>query len=237
MNGNSGCKLELIKGVVRKTSPSTEYNPRLLKQVEKQDAFKHPEIFTPKIYDMGKTCGLVYFDMEYISGQSLYQFCKTNTFKSIERLLHPFTTSKYSNKSCKKEIRNKCESLAGFPMEILDYFDLTLPTGSCHGDATFENILIKNDTMYLIDFLDSYVESPSIDQSKIMQDSFCGWSYRHSRNKPLHNLVMINEMFESRINYLLLLINLYRIIPYSLNNTEQNSWIQKNIKKVMTEIS
>ena len=53
--GLSGCKLELINGLLRKHSASTEYNSRLISQAEKQIVFSkriYKNIETPKVHDM-----------------------------------------------------------------------------------------------------------------------------------------------------------------------------------------
>ncbi len=54
--------------------------------------------------------------------------------------------------------------------------DMMLPVGKCHGDLTFSNILFNGNNYYLIDFLDSFVESPLLDIVKIRQDSAYLWS-------------------------------------------------------------
>ena len=51
-----------------------------------------------------------------------------------------------------------------------------LPIGVCHGDLTFSNILFTANTYYLIDFLDSFIESPLMDVVKLRQDSAHMWS-------------------------------------------------------------
>lgn len=54
--------------------------------------------------------------------------------------------------------------------------EMELPVGVCHGDLTFSNILFNGNNYYLIDFLDSFVESPLLDIVKIRQDSSFLWS-------------------------------------------------------------
>ena len=53
---------------------------------------------------------------------------------------------------------------------------IDIPVGICHGDLTFSNILFNGNNYYLIDFLDSFIESPLMDIVKIRQDSFHLWS-------------------------------------------------------------
>ncbi len=53
---------------------------------------------------------------------------------------------------------------------------IDIPVGFCHGDLTFSNILFNGNNYYLIDFLDSFIESPLMDIVKIRQDSRHLWS-------------------------------------------------------------
>lgn len=53
---------------------------------------------------------------------------------------------------------------------------IDIPVGICHGDLTFSNILFNGNNYYLIDFLDSFIESPLMDIVKIRQDSYHLWS-------------------------------------------------------------
>ena len=45
--------------------------------------------------------------------------------------------------------------------------EIEIPMGKCHGDLTFSNILFNGNNYYLIDFLDSFIESPLLDLVKI----------------------------------------------------------------------
>ncbi|TGX82108.1 hypothetical protein E5358_08605 [Palleniella muris] len=53
---------------------------------------------------------------------------------------------------------------------------LQIPVGRCHGDLTFSNILFNGNNYYLIDFLDSFIESPLLDMVKLRQDTCYRWS-------------------------------------------------------------
>ncbi|MBQ9502336.1 MAG: aminoglycoside phosphotransferase family protein [Lentisphaeria bacterium] len=50
------------------------------------------------------------------------------------------------------------------------------PVGVCHGDLTLSNMLFQGSTVYLIDFLDSFVETPLMDLVKLRQDTRYCWS-------------------------------------------------------------
>ena len=51
------------------------------------------------------------------------------------------------------------------------------PIGVCHGDLTFSNLLFQEGRIFLIDFLDSFVESPLMDLVKLRQDTRYLWSH------------------------------------------------------------
>ena len=87
--GLSGCSLELINDrVLRKYSPTTDYNSRLLSQADKQVVFGnriYKNIDAPKVYDIQEN----YFDMEYIRGSNFHEFVQkeniSNTKHSIQQ--------------------------------------------------------------------------------------------------------------------------------------------------------
>lgn len=54
--------------------------------------------------------------------------------------------------------------------------EICIPVGVCHGDLTFSNILFNGNNYYLIDFLDSFIESPIMDMVKLRQDTAHLWS-------------------------------------------------------------
>ena len=82
--GLSGCSLELINDrVLRKYSPTTDYNSRLLSQADKQVVFGdriYKNIDAPKVYDIQKN----YFDMEYVAGKSFDEFFSIASVNDIE---------------------------------------------------------------------------------------------------------------------------------------------------------
>lgn len=237
LTGNSGCKISIIDNfTIRKQSKSIEYNDRLLKQIQKQKLFTHSILKTPKIYNIGKENDLLFFDMEYIKGQNFYDFCIVQKFNQIEQIIKLFfpTKNKINTTNVYNLLLNKCKLLDNFPLHILDEVSWNCELKTCHGDFTFENIIISNDEIYLIDFLDSFLESPIIDESKMMQDTYCFWSYRNKTYTPIHNLFLINELLETKQNYILLLVHLYRIVPYANEDTKR--WLNTQIQNVTKKI-
>jgi thiamine kinase-like enzyme len=115
---------------------------------------------------------------------------------------------------------------------------LTVPVGICHGDLTFSNILVSNlghtseyQKTILIDFLDSFVETPMQDMVKLRQDTVYYWSsYLYSQeidssrldtvfryiDKKIHNH-FIKYSFYTEHYKLFQTINLLRVLCYCKN--------------------
>lgn len=228
LNGHSGCSVTLLDCcIVRKTSSSKEYNDRLITQMKKQKLFTHEDIFTPKILNEGyDKFGNFYFDMEYIKGDSLCNIFKKESLPTCEYFLEQIKTI--------HKDRNKKENILSIVLkklkelncdneniQILTQCDWTVDIGFCHGDLTFENIIISKNKIYLIDFLDSFVDSPIIDEAKLLQDCFCYWSFKESYI-PKRKLIHVCDKFNTKQHYCMLLIHLLRILPYSSIKIKEN---------------
>lgn len=106
---------------------------------------------------------------------------------------------------------------------------INIPMGKCHGDLTFSNILFNGNNYYLIDFLDSFIESPLIDIVKFRQDSAFHWStLMYSKPFDKTRLKIISSTIDQKINDLFLkydwyvsyydifqLMNFLRILQYA----------------------
>lgn len=240
--GHSGCKLFLdnsSKSVI-KVSSDQNYNGRLTIQMEKQRFFKHDILKTPAIYEYGVNDeGLFQFRMDYVNGIKFSDYVLNNpTYKSIEILNRIYTFIKGNikdsvssgNKSVLKKL-NELENNGVNPDLIFSLRNLLkdseFPGGYCHGDLTLENIIIFDEKIYLIDFLDSYIDSPFQDVSKLFQDFYFLWSFRtkpsninaHIRCKALGSF-MYSKFNANDLKSIDILaaINLLRIVPYSDNN-------------------
>ena len=75
--------------------------------------------------------------------------------------------------------------------------------GRCHGDLTLSNLLVQehlDDRLVIIDFLDSFVESPLADLAKICQDLFYGWTLRQqTRPYDRTRLFVIFQCFREQL--------------------------------------
>ena len=108
--------------------------------------------------------------------------------------------------------------------------ELTIPIGICHGDLTFSNILFNGNNYYLIDFLDSFIETPLQDIVKIRQDTQFRWSqlmytkpYDATRlrivcdkiDREIHQYFTRKYQWYSDNYPVMQLMNILRILPYA----------------------
>ncbi|NJN76485.1 MAG: phosphotransferase [Synechococcaceae cyanobacterium RL_1_2] len=102
----------------------------------------------------------------------------------------------------------------------------------CHGDLTFSNMIFtRTGKIYLIDFLDSFIESPLVDLVKLRQDTRFYWSLTIDTQLESHKVCKVKQVLtymEQRFKaYLdrqpahlqrwydyLEIFNLVRIMPY-----------------------
>lgn len=268
LGGHSGCAIDKVESsdkkvsFVRKTSSCVEYNPRLAAQIEKQRRYRRRGIKTPRIIDVGYTeSGLMYFDMEYVEGKQLSEYIKDNPVEDaiyiIDKLMAFKPEPKNSNDS-ESLIKNKLSSLkeslsrydASSPCRMalseLENFNFELHSCGCHGDLTFENIIVtEKKDVYMIDFLDSFIDCYEIDISKLLQDAFCGWTYRFEKlnDETICKLRVIGSYIEnaykSKTNSesgstlrAMLLFTLLRIYPYA-KDKETVEFLDKNVLKIL----
>lgn len=253
MSGHSGCTVYLCeargKKFIRKYSANEDYNDRLKSQMNKQIIFRdiNSKIKTPVVFDSGIEQDLFYFDMDYIAGNLFSDFISLNQISKIEPIIRKIVDfiDKKNVKFCnyQSDIEVKISMLkTQCTLEYIKYFDYCLDhdwtsvrTAFCHGDLTFENILIYNSDVYFIDFLDSFIESPLIDISKMLQDVLLLWSWRGEEVRPfIKNIYILNLIKNLTCNYnwesikRLLILNVLRILPYA-NNTNY-SYINDKLK-------
>lgn len=145
----------------------------------------------------------------------------------------PAVTTDQPEGPCSKKNRLKPE-IADLMNRCQQVFDslqpMTIPVGVCHGDLTFSNILFNGNNYYLIDFLDSFIETPLQDIVKIRQDTSYRWS-QLMYTKPYDAVRLrivcdkidreIDEYFSCKYpwyaaNYRVMqLMNILRILPYA----------------------
>lgn len=242
--GNSGCKIELINDTtIRKYSSSTDYNVRLHKQFNKQNMFIPTDVISsPQVSHIQLEEGLLRGEMDFILGQSFIQYfqlenLKTikNTFVHLVNYIQKAIDKSSINVIDKDLFKKKFKSL-----NITDYttsfISVEYPVNVCHGDLTLSNIIFKNNKIYLIDFLDSFIETPYQDIIKLRQDTLFKWSLlklknkNFDRNKISQVLYYLNDMItDSFYDHIKLAsfkqlekMNYLRILPYCTVDETRN---------------
>lgn len=270
LKGYSGCPLYLINSgerlIVRKLSATRDYNKRLQQQCLKQAEFvEEGVVTTPDVIAEGYTDdNLYFFEMEYIKGQTFsnyLQTCSIDDFLGRLKVLVNWCISSDVNYCNQDEIRtifltkiNHLKSLNSNLKDNETIFNFMnqvswerVPHSDCHGDLTTQNILIYQDKIYLLDFLDSFYDSWMIDIAKLLQDLELGWSFRYEDLSMETKLKMRmgTQYIVDRLNnfswggacqlvYSLLLLNILRISPYCKDELTY-SWIERSCDYLLTK--
>lgn len=271
LGGHSGCKILLCETedndiFVRKISSGLDYNKRLQEQARKQLEFHSDVIKVPDIYRQGTgNDGLFYFDMEYIQGITLAEYMNTIEIGKVRGMVETIVKNIISSKtesadvdesifldkieSLKDKLMDKHNNVVNEALDVLDTHSWKrfLKT-QCHGDLTLENIIIKDNQLYLIDFLDSFYDCWIMDISTLMQDVQALWSYRYQNKININTiirLIVFRDILMDTVkklsydNYLevyyALLLKLIRIYPYA-QDEETYKFLDKKTVSVLAII-
>ncbi len=244
---------------IHKSTHDAGYVPRLVNQANKQIAaskIEYQNIRVPKVFEVLQTDKDATIKMEYIYSRNFIEHFEQAGFEQIKYLigaikyfidleishseirtvLANILTDKMADvaRKVEKNIHLKddieAQELVKRSSKIMNAVgDMDLPVGMCHGDLTFSNILFNGNNYYLIDFLDSFIESPLLDIVKIRQDTAYLWSTL-MYNKPFDKVRLsiisekidaaIDEYFKSKYKWYrdyympLQLMNFLRILQY-----------------------
>ena len=256
LGGHSGCGIFLIEAddgavFVRKTSKDPAYNSRLQAQCAKQRSFVGSRLLSPAVLGDGfDEEGRFFFDMEYIQGVTLAEYIKTMEIGKIKGLVNTLVENLVpvdvagvdaetadKTRRCFKEKLDSLDhalSRTGNPhvkaaLALLRDHDWgNLTPSPCHGDLTLENIIVRDDRLYLIDFLDSFYDSWILDMGTLLQDVQAMWSYRKGQSVSMNTvlrLIVFRDLLLDAIKdidsryiseiYYALLMKLVRIYPYT----------------------
>jgi len=210
--------------------------------MEKQQTFSHSILETPQVYDLGYTTdGLFYFDMEYIHGVNLNIYFERERLHRCLEIIDLVTSFQTTTKQVDitAQVVDKIQNirLDENTKEVLMTSNWVIDVGYGHGDLTFENIIVNKNKIYLIDFLDSFVNGPLIDQSKLLQDAFCYWSFKNQSSVPKRKLLPVRDRFNSKQHYSMLLLHLVRAIPYAnINKKQEIICMIKNVKSQINQL-
>ena len=243
--GNSGFSVTLIEGNLVRKSACGAGSERLRRQISKQKTFyphsQPAHIHVPAVLSETDASDSFSADMEFIAGHDFVQFFTEADRTSLDQLAGIVVDFVYGNvvrsvhQDVTAQVVEKIRELAKIGLHkkyiafaLLSAAPVQIPVGPCHGDLTLSNILFKGEDLYLIDFLDCYVESPIQDVVKFRQDTFFGWSLDRyhadfDRTQVVSALCYLDHLFESvfavfvwyRRHYTLFqAINLMHIVPY-----------------------
>lgn len=261
---------------VYKSTTDPKYLKRLALQAEKQKSagqVEYQHIRVPKIFDIEMTGEATVVKMQYVYSKNFIEFFEQAGFEQVEYLIgaleyfieYEIGKSKLQNISAKifqekfAEIRSKCVANPLYQSDetissILDRSELVfdslkeilIPVGLSHGDLTFSNIIFNGNNYYLIDFLDSFIETPLQDIVKIRQDTAHRWSQlMYTKRYDAVRLHIILDKIDCEIDTyfgnkyqwyrdyykVMQLMNILRILPYA-HETEVVAYL----KNVLTQI-
>jgi hypothetical protein len=245
--------------IVEKAAVDTRYSDRLKLQIQKQHRARVenvlPFIRIPEILYEDESSSLYRAEMEYVyfyNSLTFFSSASRPAIDSVANLIFAFIDaeidSSISLRIPKQLVIDKIESIRAsllntlaFPRyeSLLDWLvkDVTirphieLPVGRCHGDLTFSNIMIARDasSLALIDFLDSYLDSPIIDLAKLRQDTLFQWTLLMGEgvedgvrftqimrylDRQVSNKYRVYDWYNRNID-MLLAVNMLRIAPYA----------------------
>ena len=249
-----------FKKSTRSQSYAPRLKSQFLKQISFKEKTKFNDYFqTPMIFSMQNAADEYYAIMEYIDGESFVDvfendeqgimresFIKHVTdfidkeLAEAQMTVIPGQKLREKFESVKKNIQDN-ENLKNDVeiMKMLDEYDsifkvdesYEMPVGSSHGDFTLSNMIFKNDQCYLVDFLDSFIETPYMDIVKLRQDTRYNWSYLLINKKDIfykskQNLILIDEAIVNHYKNdekftkaysILQRLNFLRILQYAKN--------------------
>lgn len=264
---------------VVKSTEDPKYFKRLILQAEKQKQASIPRlqhIRVPNIHIIEQADDAVRVKMDYVYSRNFVEYFEQAGFEQVEYLIEALI--KYINyevdNSCMElidpriitdkfaDVKEKTRSNSSLEndteiKEILDKSDkifgnldhIEIPVGKCHGDLTFSNILFNGNNYFLIDFLDSFIESPLLDIVKLRQDTAWHWSplmyvneYDDIRLKIAFGKIddELNKYFTSKYGWYrqyykpLQLMNFLRIIQYA-HDPEVITYLKTTLKKQLAE--
>lgn len=244
---------------IHKSTHDAGYVPRLVNQANKQIAASKTEyqhIRVPKIFEVVQTPTDATIKMEYIYSKNFVEYFESAGFEQIKYLIgaikyfidleinhstlqtvpSSILTNKMADVARKVEKNvhlkddDEAQELVRRSSDVMNGVgDMVMPVGTCHGDLTFSNILFNGNNYYLIDFLDSFIESPLLDIVKIRQDTAYLWStlmYHKPFDKVRLSIISekidtaIDEYFTEKYDWYrryympLQLMNFLRILQY-----------------------
>lgn len=245
--------------------------------IKQKDALKkeYQYIRVPEIYEIEKDNHKMVIKMEYVYSRNFIDHFENAGFEQINYFIKAFDlfikkeiessdmkclsfhviSDKWTNVKKKilgnkilsedteiKNLVNKVDKVINLHTE-----NICIPVGVCHGDLTFSNILFNGNNYYLIDFLDSFIESPIMDMVKLRQDTAYMWSpLMYTGNYDKTRLQIICNKIDSELDscfkkyewyrkyyHIFQLLNFLRILQYA-HERKVIEYLKNVIKKIIS---
>jgi Mn2+-dependent serine/threonine protein kinase len=265
------------KLLVHKSTYDKSYIPRLVNQANKQkNAALIANIEVPEVHAVITSDDSATIVMDYVHAKNFIDFIEQSPISAIDDFIKSITSyvDKEISNSEITEIDNeiflsKIESIKSNAIKksltcmhpVINLIDdaysifeqrpnMKIPVGVCHGDLTLSNILFSSSKYYLIDFLDSFIETPIQDIVKLRQDTSLFWSlqmydkpYDKIRIKTVFDYIdsAIDSYFSAtcssyKDSYTYIqLINILRIVPYAKSSSVVD-YLEKTITSLLSEL-
>lgn len=248
---------EDTKLFILKSTADAKYAERLVLQAEKQrkaSAQSVPNIIVPKVYRITRPDNGAEIRMDYVYSQNYIDYFENAGVHEIDTFVEAMITfveneiyqspmtecpvetlvAKFNEVAKKVAMRKDYSAemqnlLIKAKRQINEFDTLLIPIGMCHGDLTFSNILFCGQQYCLIDFLDSFVETPLQDIVKLRQDSRYLWScLMYQQPYDALRLKLISQYIDEKLDEhfsryewykqyygIMQLMNMLRILPYA----------------------
>jgi len=245
--------------IVEKSAIDVRYSERLKQQIQKQKCSRAenalPFIRIPEVLHEDENSSHYRAEMEYVYFHNSLTFFGSASMPAIDAVasmvfayIDAEIASSVSTQVPAQLLLEKLQSIRANLLTrpfyrryepLLDWLGgelsstpyIELPVGRCHGDLTFSNIMIASDasSLALIDFLDSFLDSPIIDLAKLRQDMLFQWTLlmaegvedrvRFSQimgylDRQVRSRYCAYDWYNRNINTVLAL-NMLRISPYA----------------------
>ena len=274
IKGSSGASLQFLiddteNKIVRKTCHN-EKSKRLLVQAEKQRSFNKNIFKVPEIFRITQEEDSTILEMSFIDGSDMVSYTcyselqefivlteKIIDFLSLE--IQESCVQKFPMNTWMTKVNSLIETdavkkkvslsfLKDCSTALIENLPERIHIGKCHGDLTFSNMLVMENNIYLIDFLDPPIETPYEDISKIMIDCRYFWTlqkYSEECDKTKVKILWehIGRRIEQRLSCVVefsiikkfQLLGLLRILPYT-SDVNEIKLIVNSMKDVMNDI-